>query len=45
MPYTQTREYMKKVTENFARYRYLYSGEIYEQPLTVEKYVVDQLTY
>lgn len=45
VPYTQTREYMKKVTENFARYRYLYSGEIYEQPLTVQKYVVDQLTY
>jgi soluble lytic murein transglycosylase len=45
VPYTQTREYMKKVTENYARYRYLYSGEIYEQPLTVEKYVVDQLTY
>jgi soluble lytic murein transglycosylase len=45
VPYTQTREYMKKVTENFARYRYLYNGEIYEQPLTVEKYVVDQLTY
>jgi soluble lytic murein transglycosylase len=45
VPYTQTREYMKKVTENFARYRYLYNGEIYEQPLTVKKYVVDQLTY
>lgn len=46
VPYTQTREYMKKVTENFARYRYLYANEIYEQPLTVDKhYVVDQLTY
>jgi soluble lytic murein transglycosylase len=45
VPYTQTREYMKKVTENFARYRYLYNHEVYEQPLTVEKYVVDQLTY
>ena len=46
VPYTQTREYMKKVTENYARYRYLYSGEVYEQPLTVDKqYVVDQLTY
>ena len=33
MPYTQTREYMKKVTENYARYRYLYAHEIYEQPL------------
>jgi soluble lytic murein transglycosylase len=45
VPYTQTREYMKKVTENFARYRYLYQGEVYEQPLTVDKYVQDRLTY
>jgi len=45
VPYTQTREYMKKVTENFARYRYLYAGEVYEQPLAVEHYVVDELTY
>jgi soluble lytic murein transglycosylase len=46
VPFTQTREYMKKVTENFARYRYLYAHEVYEQPLTVDKhYVVDQLTY
>jgi soluble lytic murein transglycosylase len=46
VPYTQTREYMKKVTENYARYRYLYAHEIYEQPLAVDKhYVVNQLTY
>jgi len=46
VPYSQTREYMKKVTENYARYRYLYHGEIYDQPITVDKhYVVDQLTY
>jgi soluble lytic murein transglycosylase len=46
VPYTQTREYMKKVTENYARYRYLYANEVYEQPLTVDrKYIVDQLTY
>ncbi|MFT3695206.1 MAG: transglycosylase SLT domain-containing protein [Kofleriaceae bacterium] len=46
VPYTQTREYMKKVTENYARYRYLYANEIYEQPLVVDKhYVIDQLTY
>jgi soluble lytic murein transglycosylase len=46
VPYTQTREYMKKVTENFARYELLYDHEIYEQPLTVDKhYVVDRLTY
>jgi soluble lytic murein transglycosylase len=46
VPYTQTREYMKKVTENFARYQYLYEGKIYEQPLTVDKhYLDDRLTY
>jgi soluble lytic murein transglycosylase len=46
VPFTQTREYMKKVTENYARYRYLYGGEVYEQPLKVDRhYVVDQLTY
>ena len=46
VPFTQTREYMKKVTENYARYLYLYGGKIYEQPLTVDKkYVQDRLTY
>ncbi len=46
VPYTQTRGYMKKVTENYARYRYLYENEIYDQPLTVDKnYIRDQLTY
>ena len=46
VPYTQTREYMKKVTENFARYRYLYQDEVYEQPLVVDKrYLQNQLTY
>jgi hypothetical protein len=46
VPYTQTRDYMKRVTENFARYRFLYGGEVYEQPLTVDKhYIRDQLTY
>ncbi len=44
--YTQTREYMKKVTENYARYRYLYQGEVYAQPLVVDPaYVVNGLTY
>jgi soluble lytic murein transglycosylase len=44
--YVQTREYMKKVTENYARYRYLYQGEVYEQPLVVDPaYVVNDLTY
>ena len=46
VPFTQTREYMKKVTENYARYRYLYQDEIYDQPLVVDKrYVEDRLTY
>jgi soluble lytic murein transglycosylase len=46
VPYTQTRDYMKRVTENYARYRYLYGGEVYEQPLAVDKhYIRDQLTY
>ena len=46
VPFTQTREYMKKVTENYARYRYLYANEIYDQPIAVDKhYIVDQLTY
>ena len=46
VPFTQTREYMKKVTENFARYRYLYANEIYKQPLVVDKhYLQNQLTY
>lgn len=46
VPYTQTREYMKKVTENFARYQFLYEGKIYEQPLTLDQhYLDDRLTY
>ncbi len=44
--YTQTREYMKKVTETYARYQYLYDDVVYEQPLTVNSdYVRDALTY
>lgn len=46
VPYTQTREYMKKVTENYARYRYLYANEIYQQPLVVDQqYLDDRITY
>ena len=46
VPYTQTREYMKKVTENFARYQYLYENKVYAQPLTVDKaYLDDRVTY
>ncbi|MBK9034692.1 MAG: transglycosylase SLT domain-containing protein [Myxococcales bacterium] len=44
--YVQTREYMKKVTENYARYVYLYTGEVYAQPLVVDQgTIVDDLTY
>ena len=44
--YMQTREYMKKVTENYARYVYLYTGKMYEQPLTVDPaYLKNELTY
>jgi soluble lytic murein transglycosylase len=44
--YTQTREYMKKVTENYARYVYLYAGKVYDQPLRVDgSYVRNDLTY
>jgi soluble lytic murein transglycosylase len=46
VPYTQTRGYMKKVTETYARYLYLYEGIVYEQPLAVDAdYVDDELTY
>ena len=46
VPYTQTREYMKKVTENFSRYQYLYGGKVYAQPLVVDRaYLDDRITY
>ena len=34
--YVQTREYMKRVTEIYARYLYLYEKQDYRQPLTVD---------
>ena len=44
--YSQAREYMKKVTESYARYLYLYEGKVYEIGLAVDKsYVRDDLTY
>jgi soluble lytic murein transglycosylase len=33
--YEQTREYMKRVVGIYARYLYLYSGQVYALPLTV----------
>ena len=44
--YRQTREYMKKVTETYARYLYLYDKVVYDQPLAVHAaYQQDSLTY
>lgn len=46
VPYRQTRGYMKKVTETYSRYLYLYEGIVYEQPLEVDaNYVDNELTY
>jgi soluble lytic murein transglycosylase len=46
VPYTQTRNYMKKVTEIYARYLYLYTEKVYEQPLVLDRnYLRDELTY
>ena len=39
-------DYMKKVTEIYARYLYLYEGRDYRQPLAVDAdYVKDDLVY
>jgi len=44
--FTQTREYMKKVTDAYARYLYLWAGQDYRQPLTVDReYVKNDLDY
>ena len=44
--YTQTREYMKKVAEIYARYLYLYDGKDYQQPLAVDAgYLKNDLDY
>jgi len=44
--YTQTREYMKKVTEIYARYLYFYREKVYDQPLAVDRdYVKNELIY
>jgi soluble lytic murein transglycosylase len=46
VPYTQTRNYMRRVTSLYARYLYLYEQDLYEQPLTVDpQYLVNELTY
>lgn len=44
--YSQTREYMKKVTESYARYVYLYDKKVYDLSLDIDyDYVDDSLTY
>ncbi len=46
LSYRQTRKYMKRTTETYARYKYLYKGEVYEQPLTLNsEYLVDEINY
>ena len=44
--YAQTRGYMKKVTESYARYVYLYENKVYDLPLAIDfDYVENDLTY
>lgn len=44
--YSQTRGYMKKVTESYARYVHLYENEVYDLPLEIDfEYVENKLTY
>ncbi len=44
--YRQSRNYMKRTTETYARYQYLYDAEIYEQPLSVNAdFIVNDIDY
>ena len=44
--FTQTREYMKKVTGIYARYLWLYAGKDYQQPLELDaKYLKNDINY
>lgn len=44
--YRQSRNYMKRTTETYARYQYLYDAKIYEQPLTVNAdFIVNDIDY
>jgi soluble lytic murein transglycosylase len=44
--FTQTREYMKKVTGIYARYLLLYAGKDYQQPLAMNpKYLKNDINY
>jgi soluble lytic murein transglycosylase len=44
--YRQSRNYMKRTTETYARYQYLYDGKTYEQPLTLNAdFIVNDIDY
>lgn len=46
LSYRQTRKYMKRTTETYARYKYLYNGEVYEQPLELNsEFIVNEINY
>tara|TARA_R110002073_G_scaffold74100_7_gene181234 strand:+ start:24870 stop:26966 length:2097 start_codon:yes stop_codon:yes gene_type:complete len=46
LSYQQTRKYMKRTTETYARYKYLYKGEEYEQPLELNsEFIVNEINY
>ena len=46
LSYRQTRKYMKRTTETYARYKYLYKGEVYEQTLELDsEFIVNDINY
>ena len=46
IPYEQTREYIKKVTANYARYLHLYDGAVYLPPEKPDcRYATDDVDY
>ncbi len=46
LSYRQTRKYMKRTTETYARYKYLYKGEMYVQTLDLNsEFIVNDLNY
>jgi len=46
LSYRQTRKYMKRTTETYARYKYLYKGEEYTQTLELDsEFIVNEINY
>ncbi len=46
LSYRQTRKYMKRTTETYARYKYLYKGEQYRQTLELNsEFLVNEINY